>query len=178
MSEEQQQDAQDQREADQHDQSSDEQEQSGAESKDSTLAKISQERREARERARKAEARVQELEAKQREADEAKAKEEGKYKELLEAREKELAEARQKVAERDLRDLRTDIAKEHGLKAEAMEFVTGDDKDAISDSVKKLVKLFASEDGPDTDSGKRSSASKSTSKNESLLASYEFGKRR
>lgn len=177
MSDEQQHDELDQREADQQEPRDDGRADRESASKDDTLARISQERREARERARKAEAERDALLAKQREADEAKAKEEGRFRELLEERERELADIRKQLEERDLNDKRTAIARKHNLPDEIAARLVGTTDEDIENDAKRLAKLFAREDGPDTDGGKRS-ASSGAKKQESLLANYEFGRRR
>lgn len=122
--------------------------------------------------------RIADFEKRQREADETKAKEEGDYKRLLEEREKELAELRDTLTSRDRDDLRTSIARKHNLPEDAVKYLSGDDEDSIEASAKELAKLTARSEDVDTDSGKRTSTTKTTKKPESLLASYKFGQRR
>lgn len=181
MSEEQQHDVQEQREADQHTETVVDSSEDSNKSRDTTLAKISQERREARERARKAEAELEELREIQRKADEQKALEEGNYKQLLEQREAELAEARGELTKRELKDKRQALARKHKVHEDDMELVdliTATDDDEVEAWIKRIAKRSAVTDGLDTDSGKRSAQGNGKQKQESLLANYEFGKRR
>ena len=122
--------------------------------------------------------RADEIEARQRAADEAKARDEGKFKELLEAREKELADLRADIARRDLTEKRRAVARTYGLPDDLADRLVGDTDEEMEADAKRLAKLFAREDGPDTDSGKRSAPGKQTAKNQSLLASYDFARRR
>ncbi len=122
--------------------------------------------------------RIADFEKRQREADETKAKEEGDYKRLLEEREKELAELRDTLTSRNRHDLRASIARKHNLPEDAVKYLSGDDEDSIEASAKELAKLTARSEDVDTDSGKRTSTTKTTKKPESLLASYKFGQRR
>lgn len=131
-----------------------------------------------RKRLKDAESIAQAAETKQREAAEAKAKEEGDYKHLLEEREKELAELRDTLTSRDRDDLRATIARKHNLPEAAVKYLSGDDEDSIEASAKELAKLTARSEDVDTDSGKRTSNTKTTKQPDSLLASYQFGKRR
>lgn len=146
-------DQNDQRDAAQDDQTHSDQKPTS--SKDDTLAKVSEERRQARERAQKAEARLAELEAAQRDANEAKAKEEGKYKDLLEAREQELATLKAQIADRDLKDRKTAIAKAAGLPDDLAFRLQGETDDDLEADAKALAKHLKAQEAPDTDAGKR-----------------------
>jgi hypothetical protein len=140
--------------------------------------KLRSEAQNLRKRLKDAEATAQAAEARQRELDEAKAKEEGRYKELLEAREKELAEIQKQITDRDLKDKRTALARKHSLPDEIADRLVGETDDEIEEDAKRLARLFAKTDGVDTDSGKRSAQANGKQKSESLLASYQFDKKR
>lgn len=138
--------------------------------------------REARKSAEKERAdlrrRLDEIESRQREATEAKAREEGKFKDLLDAREKELADLRADLARRELTEKRRAVARKYELPDDLADRLVGDTDEDMDADAKRLAKLFAREDGPDTDSGKRSATGTGSKKSTSLLATYEFGKRR
>lgn len=140
-----------------------------------------QREREARKAAEKARAdlekRIADFERKQREAEESAAKEQGKWEEIAAKREQELNDLRTQLAERERDALKREIARKHNLADDALEFVTGDDEEAIEASVKKLAKLAARREDVDTDSGKRNT-SRQGKPSESLLATYKFGTRR
>lgn len=140
-----------------------------------------QREREARKAAEKArsdlEKRLKAIEDERKQAEDAKAKEQGEWEKIAATREAELKALQDQLAERDRQTLRATIARKHRLPDDALEFVTGDDEDAIEASVKKLAKIAARTEDVDTDSGKRSSTTKQTTKPGSLLASYTFGKR-
>lgn len=143
--------------------------------------KLRSEAQNLRKRLKDAEATAQAAEAKQREADEAKALEEGNYKQLLEQREAELAEARGELTKRELKDKRQALARKHKVHEDDMELVdliTATDDDEVEAWIKRIAKRSAVTDGLDTDSGKRSAQGNGKQKQESLLANYEFGKRR
>lgn len=180
MPDEQQQGQQDQRDVDQQDQH--QQESHETEDLGDKGRSAIQKEREARKVAEKAAAdmqkRLDEIEAKQREADEAKAKERGEWEKIAQQREAELAELKKALTERDLNDRRTALARKHSLPDEIANRLVGETDDEIEEDAKRLAKLFARTDGLDTDSGKRSAQGNGKQKQESLLANYEFGKRR
>ena len=169
---------QDQREAD--DQHQDETPDTGdLGDKGKAALKAEREARKAAERERAdLAAKIAEFEKTQREAQEATAKEEGRFKELLEQREAELGELKKSLEERDLNDKRTAAARKHNLPDEISARLVGTSDEEIEEDAKRLAKLFARTDGLDTDSGKRSAQGNGKQKAESLLANYEFGKRR
>lgn len=142
-----------------------------------------QREREARKAAEKARAdlekRLKAIEDERKQAEDAKAKEQGEWEKIAAKREQELNDLRTELAERDRQALRATIARKHRLPDDALEFVTGDDEDAIEASVKKLAKIAARDDDVDTDGGKRPPANpKQPKKGTSLLQNYQFGTRR
>lgn len=128
--------------------------------------------------AREAQSELDRLKAEAKKKADEDAAAEGRYKELLEKREAELTELQNQLAEKERDDLRRTIAQKHNLKVDtAMKFLSKfDDEAEIEDAAKELAKYRAAED-VDTDSGKRTSTTKQTTKPGSLLASYTFGKR-
>lgn len=180
MSDEQQQDQQDQRDVDQqdqHQQESHETEDLGDKGR-SAIQKEREARKAAEKERNELATRIADIEAKQREADEAKAKERGEWEKIAQQREAELAELKKSLTERDLNDKRTALARKHSLPDEIANRLVGETDDEIEEDAKRLAKLFARTDGLDTDSGKRSAQGNGKQKAESLLANYEFGKRR
>jgi hypothetical protein len=68
------------------------------------------------------------------------------------------------------------VAKKHGLPDSLVDRLQGDDDEALDADAKELAKLLASPEAADTDAGRRNHSTKPT-KPESLLDTYEFGKR-
>ena len=128
--------------------------------------------------ARDAQTELEALKAAQRKREEDEAAAQGEYKKLLDQRDADLKALQDQLAARDLADLRRAVAKKHNLPDDALEFVTGEDEDAIEASVKKLVKLAARNEDVDTDSGKRDATGTKKKQSESLLVTHRFGQRR
>lgn len=124
--------------------------------------------------------RIEGFEARQREADEAKQKEDGEYKALLEKRDAELEDLKNSLADRDLNDLKRKVGKhkDFGLPDDLIDRLQGTTEDEIREDAKKLAAFVALKDGPDTDAGKRGNPGGKPPKSESVLATYQFGKRR
>jgi hypothetical protein len=182
MSDTDQQDQTDQRDADVQDQHDDSHDTTSIDDLGDKGKQAIQREREARKAAEKARAdlekRIAAFEQAQKDAEDAAAKESGKWEEIASKREQEANDLRAQLEARDREALRASIARKHRLPDDALEFVTGDDEAAIEASVKKLAKLAARDEDVDTDSGKRTSGTKQTAKNTSLLATYAFGPRR
>lgn len=106
------------------------------------------------------------------------AAEQGKYKELLEKRDAEIADLKAQLTQRDRDALRASIARKHQLPDDAVKYLTGDDEASIEESAKDLARLTARAEDVDTDSGKPNANRGGGNQTKSVLANYEFGKRR
>lgn len=116
-----------------------------------------------------------ETERQKREASEAEKR--GEWEKLATERQTEIDRLKGELAERDRADLRRTIAAKHKLPEDAVKYLTGDDEASIEDSAKDLARLTARSEDVDTDSGKPN-AGGAAKQSTSVLANYEFGKRR
>lgn len=156
----------DQREADDQDQTTHETDDLG----DAGKAALKRER-EARKAAEKDKAdlakKIADFEKAQQDRDTEAAKAKGEWETIAKQREDELADLKAQIADRDLRDRKTAIAKAAGLPDDLASRLHGETDDELEADAKALAKHLKAQDAPDNDAGKRTAPGlKKTDKSE------------
>lgn len=148
---------QEQREADQQDQQNDSHDESESlgDAGKAALKAEREARKKAESEVKSLAKRIEDFERRERERDEQAAKDQGKWEEIAKAREDELAQLKREIAERDLRDRKTAIAKAHDLPDEFVERLKGETDEELEADAKAIAKLLKIREVPDNDAGQR-----------------------
>lgn len=99
--------------------------------------------------------RIADLEKAQKDRDDEAAKAQGEWEKVAKTREGELEEARKLLADRDLRDRKTAIARNAGIPDEFVDRLKGETDEELEVDAKAVAKLLKTRDAPDNDAGER-----------------------
>lgn len=99
--------------------------------------------------------RITAFEQAQQARDDEAAKAKGEWETVAKNREDELAALKAQLAERDLRERKAVIAKQHGIPDELLDRLKGDTDDELEEDAKAIAKVLKTREAPENDAGER-----------------------